>query len=83
MENELIDKNHVIFESKDNEIGDKTKEQAAINNINLCFAKYADAINAQDGTINVYFDKKGEPQMYLDNMSEDLKTILHQHADLF
>ncbi|HLY70385.1 MAG TPA: hypothetical protein VKR53_11700 [Puia sp.] len=83
MENKLINKKNITFAYAKDLIPHKAWEQKFTDNINLWLGQYADAINHQDGTIEVFFDNAIKQHIHLQNMPDDLQNTLHQQLSLF
>jgi|HubBroStandDraft_5_1064220.scaffolds.fasta_scaffold604784_2 hypothetical protein len=83
MENKLISKKNICFIYAGKLTRNSAWEKRFTDNINLWLGQYADSINHQDGTIQVFFDNEIRQHIHLDNMPDDLKDTLHEQLSLF
>lgn len=83
MESKLINKKNITFGYAKELTPNKAWEQRFTDNINLWLGQFADTINHQDGTIQVFFDNDIKQHIHLDNMGDDLQCTLHQQLALF
>lgn len=82
-ENKRISDKNIKFEYADNVATHVNREDSMINNINSWLSQFADQINAQDGSIVVYFQNNREQRVSFDGISEQLQIILYRQLDKF
>lgn len=79
----MIGAKNIKFEYADNVAPNVNKEQSMINNVNHWFGESAETINAQTGTIMVYFQSNTEQRIAFDGMAEGLQAILYKKLEQF
>ncbi|HLX65421.1 MAG TPA: hypothetical protein VKR41_00450 [Puia sp.] len=82
-ENKRIADKNIKFEYADKVASHVNREDSMINNLNSWLGPFADEINAQDGSIVVYFQNNREQRVSFDGISEQLQTILYRQLDKF
>lgn len=74
---------NIKFEYADNVLPNPNREQAMDNLINLWLGEFADKINKQSGTVEVYFQDDLNQRISFNGMDDDLQAILYQQLKKF